>query len=83
MKLLTVRNLRGLLTSKQVTFTGDQLVGLVEIIQELQIEESLAIQRESAPPVVLGDGALEPVNHTPEPDQLDAGYSEYKRTSRK
>lgn len=83
MKVSTVRNLRALLTSKQVSFTGDQLVGLVEIIQELQNEEAAGIRRESAPPVQLDGGELEPVDHTPEPQDVDAGYEEWKRQGRK
>lgn len=77
MKVSTIRNLRGLLTSKQVTFTGDQLVNLVEIIQELQIEEKRAIDRESAPAVQLGAVDVpEVVSSEP-----DAGYEEYKRNA--
>jgi hypothetical protein len=83
MKVSTVRNLRALLTSKQVTFTGDQLVGLVEIIQELQTEEAAAIRRESAPPVELDGGELEPVDHTPSQEEIDAGYEESKRKGNK
>ena len=55
MKLETIRKLRTLLMSNQLSITGDQFTDLAEIFQALGEEEILAVRRECAPPVHLGD----------------------------
>lgn len=72
MKLVTIRNIRALLTSRQCTFTGDQLVQLVEIVSELNAAEKIALRVESSPAVPLGGGALPIVDHTPDEAYVEA-----------